>query len=77
MRDPVAPERLLEDVLMWQHRNPHVRTAYVLLNHDQRALTPPGGTMSIGGTQFHFYVPDVGIPSDGLWGIMADCGQLL
>jgi hypothetical protein len=69
---------LLADLLVWQHNNPHVKTAYVAVNESQVTQVPIGSWAELNGTRFTLTVMAQSImPEDALWSVMADCGNPL
>jgi hypothetical protein len=69
-----APPSLLSDLLLWQYRNPHVLTAYVVVSENQIMEVPVGSMALINGTTFTFTVMGrSALPDDARWMIMPDC----
>jgi hypothetical protein len=73
-----TPRTLLDDLLLWQYRNPHVKTAYVVVSENHVMQVPVGSIAHINGTNFTFTVMGrTTLPDDARWMIMADCGNPL
>jgi hypothetical protein len=71
-------EQFRTDCIVWAHDNAHLRHGYILMSPEVAGLAPPTGMIEVGGITFLVEVAPVGVMAPGeLYGLMADCGQML